>query len=134
MDIYNLFKDEQKAFTVIQRVVQNLPSKQRALLGELQSLTANLYQERHLEARPNLQILELEPKGKYTQFKISEKVQEFEFRVRRALVSFHQLIETHCSLTLPPPAILNASGQTEDITLTPYDSFIYEPKRSFDAL
>ena len=38
VDIYNLFEDEQKVFRVIQRAVQNLPSKQRALLGELQSL------------------------------------------------------------------------------------------------
>ena len=160
VDIYNLFEDEQKAFRVIQRAVQNLPNRQRALLGELRALhetleedfvvvktwqskykrererflTANLYQERHLEARPNFRILELKPKGKYIQFKISEKVQEFEFRVRQALVSFHQLIETHCSSTLPLPTVLSAPVQTEDITLTPYDSFIYEPKHSFDTL
>jgi hypothetical protein len=35
VDIYNLFEDEQKAFRVIQRAVQNLPNRQRALLGEL---------------------------------------------------------------------------------------------------
>ena len=159
-DLYNLFVDEHKAFSVIRNAVERLPLRQRVLLRNLQELhevlaedfvainawqdkytrdrerllRINLFQERHLEARPNFRILKLRHKGRYIRFTISEKVQEFEFRVRQALASFHQLIEAHCSLYFPPLEEARPPIPIGEACLTPYDSFIYEPKHSFDTL
>ena len=159
-DLYNLHIDEEKAFYVIKQAVQRLPLRLRVPLRDLQELHGaleedfvatkawqdkysrdrerleriNLFQERHLEARPNFRILKLKYRGKYIRFTISEKVQEFEFRVRQAIASFHQLIEAHCSLYFPPLEENRPLTPIGESCLTPYDSFIYEPKHSFDTL
>ena len=159
-DLYNLFIDEEKAFHVIKHAVQRLPPRQKVLLRDLQELHGALaedfvatkawqakytkdrerllriinFQERQLEARPNFRILEIGFQGKYIRFTISEKVLEFEFRVRQAIASFHQLIESHCSLYFPPLVVERPQIPIGEICLTPYDSFIYEPKHSFDTL
>ena len=159
-DIYNLFSDERKAFYIIRNALRNLPFAQRITLLDLYEVQDSLaedlvaikawedkytkdrerllriinFQERSLEARPNFRIRKIKHKGKYIRFEISEKVQEFEFRVRQAIASFHQLIEAHCSLTFPALEEDRATVPIGETVLTPYDSFIYEPKHSFDTL
>ena len=158
-DIFALFTDEIKFVRITLRALSNLPINQRARVNDLTLIQETLlddffrcaqweakytrdrkywlkaitYQEKYLEPRPDFKILKLKFKGNFIRFTLSEKVSEFEFRVRQSIALFHQIIETHCSLTAPPEA--EDSPQADDNQhLTPYDSFIHEPKKSFDTV